>query len=210
MGGYEEVSRSPEHKSEIDELERAGLIKCYNNYCTVTPKGKDLYKRFQNEKNTIERVLKDYYKIDVKDVDMKYITSRALDNLLKFVGIYGFPEPTGDMDPIVKILFIDNTTKSFTPVILGARYALLLLILYNVTLSCIINKKCKNYYPSGKTIIRTFEDYGIYKQKLLLEHLLDYGLIIKAPYGKNKYELTPLGINVAKHAVLQAYVAFKI
>ena len=210
LGGYKEVSKSTEYESKINELERAGLIECYNNRCTVTPKGKDLYERFQNEKNTIENILRDYYRIGIKNVDMKGITRRALDNLLKFIGTYGFPEPTGNMNPLVKILFIDNPTKSFTPVILGTQYALSLLILYDYTLSCEINEKCKNYYPSGKTITRILENYGLYKQKVLVIPLINSGLVEKLPYSNNKYKLTQLGTNVTKHLALQAYIAFKI
>ncbi|MFZ8800837.1 MAG: hypothetical protein ACO2ON_01500 [Candidatus Nanopusillus sp.] len=214
LGGNIKV-KPPKHKSEIYELERAGLIKCYNNYCAVTSKGKELYERFQNEKNTIEKILEDYYRIGIKDVDMKGITSRALDNLLGFVGTHGFPEPTGDIDPLVEMLFIDNANidnpKSFTVRILGTKYVLLLLISYDYILSCKINEKCKNYYPSGKTITRTLEDYEIYKwKKLSLKSLLNSELIKKVPYGNNKYELTQLGTNVAEHAILQSYIASKI
>jgi predicted transcriptional regulator len=210
LGGCKEVSKSIEYRSEMDELEHAGLIECYNNHCTVTPKGKDLYERFQNEKNTIERTLGDYYKINIKNVDMGGITSRALDNLLKFVETYGFPKPTRNMDPLAEMLFINNPTKSFTPVILGTQYTLLLEILYDYTLSCEINEKCKNHYPSGKTIIRILEDYGLYKQKVLVIPLINSGLVEKLPYGNNKYKLTQLGTNVAKHSTLQAYITFKI
>jgi predicted transcriptional regulator len=209
LGGCKEVSKSIEYRSEMDELERAGLIECYNNHCTVTPKGKDLYERFQNEKNTIERTLEDYYKIGIKKVDMEGITRRTLDNLLKFIGTYGFPKPKGNTDPLAEILFINNP-KSFTPVILGTQYALSLLILYDYTLSCEINEKCKNYYPSGKTITRILEDYELYKQKVSIIPLINSGLVEKLPYGNNKYKLTQLGINVAKHLALQAYITFKI
>ncbi|MFZ8855744.1 MAG: hypothetical protein ACO2OX_00890 [Candidatus Nanopusillus sp.] len=207
LGGHKKVSK--EYKSEIYELERAGLIKCYNNYCIVTSKGKDLYERFQNEKNAIEKTLGDYYTIDIKDVDMKYITNRALDNLLRFVETYGFPKPTGNIDPLVEILFVDNP-GSFTERIFGTQYALSLSILYDYTLSCEINKKCKNHYPSGKTVTRTLEDYGIYNQKFSFAPLLNSRLIEKAPHSNNKYKLTPLGINVVRHSSLQAYIAFKI
>jgi len=209
LGGCKKVSRSPEYKSEIDELERAGLIKCYNNYCIVTFKGEELYKRFQNERNTIENTLRDFYTIRIKNVDIKNITRRALDNLLKFVRTYGFPKPTGNTDPLVETLFINNP-KSFTVRILGTQYVLSLLILYDDTLSCEINEKCKNYYPSVKIIIKTLEDYEIYKQKLSLIPLFNSRLIAKAPYGNNKYELTQLGISVAKHAALQIYASSKI
>jgi predicted transcriptional regulator len=209
LGGCKEISKSIEYRSEMNELESVGLIECYNNHCTVTPKGKDLYERFKNEKNTIENILRDYYRTSIKDVDMKDITSRALDNLLKFVETYGFPEPTRNTDPLIKMLFIDNP-KSFTARILGTQYALPLLILYDYTLSCEINEKCKNHYPSGKTIIRILEDHGIYKQKVLLIPLINSGLIEKVSYGNNKYKLTQLGIYVAKHSALQAYITFKI
>jgi predicted transcriptional regulator len=210
LGGCKKLSKSIEYRSEMDELERAGLIECYNNHCTATPKGKDLYERFQNEKNIIEDILRDYYRIGIKNVDMKYITSRALDSLLEFVKTYGFPKPTRNTDPLAEILFINNPTKSFTPVILGTQYALPLLILYDYTLSCEINEKCKNHYPSGKTITRLLEDYELYKQKVSIIPLINSGLIEKVPYGNNKYKLTQLGTNVAKRSALQAYITFKI
>ena len=158
----------------------------------------------------LKGLLEDYYKINIKNVDMKDIIRRDLDILLKFVETYGFPKPKGNTDPLAKILFIDNPTKSFTPVILGTQYTLLLEILYDYTLSCEINEKCKNCYPSGKIIIRILEDHGLYKEKVLLISLINSGLVEKLPYSNNKYKLTQLGTNVAKHSALQAYIAFKI
>ena len=209
LKGDREIPR-PKYESEIYELERAGLIECYNNYCIATSKGKNLYERFQNEKNIIERALEDYYKIGVKDIDMMIITNSGLDNLLMYVNMFGFPKPTGNTDPPVEMLFINNPTKSFTPRILSTKYILLLLILYDDILSCKINEKCKNYYPSGETITRKLEDYRIYKEKWSLIPLLKSKLIIKAPYGDGKYGLTQLGINVAEHLLLQTYIASKI
>ncbi len=215
LGENKEVSQPTEYRSEIEELKHAGLIKCYNNYCIVTSEGKDLYRRFQNEKEAIERALEDYYRIGVKDIDMVTITISGLDSLLTYVSMFGFPKPTGNkptenIDPLVEILFT-NPTKSFTARMFSTQYALSLLILYEDILLCEIDERCKNYYTNGKTIERKLKYYGIYdKSSPSLISLRNFRLIEKAPYGRNKYELTPLGTKVARHSLLQAYIASKI
>ena len=203
------------YEGEINVLNDIGLLRCYNNeHCIVTSEGKNLYERFHKEKNTIDDFLRDSYRIDIKDIDMYNITNIGLDSLLKFIRKYSFHRPTGNIDSLIEILFVNKPKSlSFTQTILGTRHTVSLLILYKGTLSCKINKKCKNYYTSGRYIKRRLEEIGIYLRGSPLRLLLEYGLVKEYERIKSyikRYKLTQLGMKVAKHIALQVYAASNI
>jgi len=204
------ISLPSVYESKIYILHDIGLLRCYNNeYCIVTSEGKDLYERFHKEKNTIDDFLRDSYRTNIKSIDMYKITKIGLDSLLEFVSKYGFHKPTGNTDPFIEILFV-NKPKSFTLAILGTWYTLLLLMLYKEILSCEINEKCINHYPSRKFIIEKLKKMGIYLPKFPFRTLCKLGLIEKLPYSNKKHKLTQPGRRVAKHIALHAYRASNI
>jgi hypothetical protein len=207
------ISLSSVYEGKISILNDIGLLRCYNNeYCIVTSEGKNIYERFHKEKDTIDDFLRDSYRIDIKDIDMYYITNIGLDSLLKLLSKHDFPKPTGNIDPLIEILFV-NKPKSFTQAILGTRYIVPLLMLYKGTLSCKTNEQCKNYYTSERSIIRNLEKMGLYLRGFPFRPLLKYGLIKKVERIKSRikrYTLTQLGMRVSKHIALQAYIASNI
>jgi len=204
--GNGEIRKSSEYIKEINLLRERELLECNDNYCEVKPQGTSLYKKYGDEKDTLEGHLDDFYNAGSK-IDIINVTSIGLDSLLKYIRKNGFPEPKRrNIDPFAEILFIQQP-ENFTARILTTEYLLILLILFKTVLQYIINGKYTYYHITGRRILKEIEEAGIYIKRLPLQPLIVYGLIEKLPIDseRNKYALTPIGEGVAKHIALHAY-----
>jgi len=204
--GNGEIRKSSEYIKEINLLGEIELLECNDNYCEVKPKGTSLYKKYEDEKDTLEGYLEDFYKIESK-IDIRDITSIGLDSLLEYVEKNGFPEPKRrNIDPFAEILFIEQP-ENFTARILTTEYLLLFLILYKTVLSHEINGKHTDYYLTGRRILKEIEKARIFMGHFPSQPLIAYGLLEKLPIDseRNKYRLTPIGEGVARHMALHAY-----
>jgi hypothetical protein len=208
----EAFRRPPGYKKYINLLEEKGLLKCSNNnYCKVTDDGRDLYDRYSEERDNIDRILNGFAEIDIRPTDIIYIISRGLDNLLGHINEYGLPKLGKYSDPFVEILFTEKQ-GSFTARILSTPYILALLFLYNSILSCKTSKTCINYYPTGEKIKKMMENFGIPISQFPSGSLYEFKLIKKVPgeFGDGRYTLTTFGEGVATHIALQVYIASHI
>jgi hypothetical protein len=79
-----EIRKSPEYIKEINLLREIELLECNDTYCEVKPQGTSLYKKYEDEKYTLEGYLEDFYKVESK-IDIIDVTSIGLDSLLKYV-----------------------------------------------------------------------------------------------------------------------------
>jgi len=204
--GNGEIRKSSEYIKEINLLGERELLECNDNYCEVKPRGTSLYKKYEDEKDTLEGYLEDFYKVGSK-TDIINVTSIGLDSLLKYIEKNGFPEPKRrNIDPFAEILFIEQP-ENFTARILTTEYLLLLLILYKTILPYKINGKYTNYYITGRRILEEIEEAKIALERFPAQPLIVHGLLEKLPIDseRNKYRLTPIGEGVARHMALHAY-----
>jgi len=207
----EAFRKPPRYKKYINLLEEEGLLKCSNNnYCKVTDDGRDLYDRYSEERDNIDRILDEFAKNDIGPIDIIHIVSQGLKNLLGHINEYGLPKLGKYTDPFVEILLTEKQ-GSFTARILGTPYALALLFSYNFILSCKTSKICINYYPTGKKIKKKMEEF-VHISKFPSRSLSEFKLIKRVPgeSGDNRYTLTPFGEGVATYIALQVYIASHI
>jgi hypothetical protein len=193
---------SYEYKTSILTVLRTTEEKDYK----ITKEEKILGKYITEEK-IVNEYLKDLYKIDIKNIDKEKMAKDGLESLLEYTKEYGFlnqkifmNSPSELINPFIKILTENH--KSYIMSILSTQSISLLLAIYYHILSCRMNEKCKNYYPTPNGIKELIDIKYTYSK--ILER---YGLIEKVLYSRPKYILKPYGEEIAEWLAIQAYIA---
>ena len=186
-------------RTEGEEVRELFYLLEYNSENSkIAKERRILLEKYITEENIINTHLRYPYG------NIEKMAKNGLDGLLEYVRIYRSPNPkifiSQSINPFVKILTINP--KSYTMYILSTPYILLLLAIYYHILSCRMNEKCKNYYPTPNGIKELIKIKYTYS-KVLEKHRL----IERVLYSRPKYILTEYGEEVSKHLSLQAYIA---
>lgn len=192
---------------EEDALRELFYLLEYNSENSKITKEKKILENYITEEKTVNEYLEDLHKVNIKNIDREKMAKNGLESLLKFTKEYGFlnqkifiDSPSELINPFVKILTENH--KSYIMRILSTQSISLLLAIYYHILSCRMNEKCKNYYPTPNGIKELIDIK--YTDSRILER---YGLIEKVLYSRPKYILKPYGEEIAKWLAIQAYIA---